>query len=129
MTPKKINRAIAEYCGWKDTGYGPIGTLHDPKGCTCFDGTGCQVPNYYNDLNAMHEAEKVRFVCGEDRMTYMEKLADIIERANPNSEGYDARLCCYLTLNATSPQRAEAFLRTVGKWRDDVAAETAKITP
>jgi hypothetical protein len=54
--------------------------------------------DYCNDLNAMHEAEKVLIF--EDWESYCEKL------------GGSFRGCAH----ATARQRAEAFLLTLGKW-------------
>lgn len=66
------------------------------------------LPDYPNDLNAMHEVEKVltsiqywTFVEWV-RVTVQDKHVDYV--AHPTS--------------ATAAQRAEAFLRTIGKWDD-----------
>ena len=61
-----------------------------------------EFPDYLSDLNAMHEAEKLLTLAQKDRyesaLLHMVKDNDI----------------CY----ATSAQRAEAFLRTLGLWVD-----------
>ncbi len=57
-------------------------------------------PSYLTDLNAMHEAEKV--LTDEQQDDYMNWLGN-----------------CYSewpSIHATAAQRAEAFLRTIGKW-------------
>jgi hypothetical protein len=56
--------------------------------------------NYCADLNAMHEAEKVLSSTQQDE--YWDCLID---------EGVDY-------LFATARQRAEAFLKTLGKWEE-----------
>jgi hypothetical protein len=56
------------------------------------------LPDYLNDLNAMHEAEKVLDSTQGDR--YFE-LLDQLDVPS---------------ISATAAQRAEAFLRTIGKW-------------
>jgi len=59
------------------------------------------VPGYLTDLNAMHEAEKV-----------------LIERDEwANYERTLTKRHLY-PIRATAAQRAEAFLRTLGKWTD-----------
>ena len=63
------------------------------------------IPDYTQDLNAMHEAEKV--LKGGMRSTYDAELTLICSR------DYN------FIWESTAAQRAEAFLRTVGKWEDD----------
>ena len=70
-----------------------------------FFGSG-GVPDYLNDLNAMHQAEKV--LKEEHLDAYGDWLAD-----GNSSGGRPSELCHW---HATAAQRAEAFLRTIGKW-------------
>ena len=72
----------------------------------CFERSGFHtpVPDYLNDLNAMHEAEKVLTVQQRGEMT--------LNIMHSNCDGY------WPQLHATAQQRAEAFLRTIGKWSD-----------
>ena len=94
MTPEQQRIAIAEACGWKPNGLGewfsPIGDLEN------------SIPNYLNDLNAMHEAEKILTESQQDK--YYTKLS------------YTGTW--FECLHSTASQRAEAFLRTIGKWKD-----------
>ena len=108
MIPTKINIAIAKECGWKPNGLGPEGTLHDPQGCTCFDGRGCSIPNYHNSLDAMREAEK---------MLTRKQLSDYVEEIDSmiNEPTYSTGES---VLAATSQQRAEAFCRVKGIWNE-----------
>lgn len=57
--------------------------------------------NYLGDLNAMHEAEKTLSI--DQRGKYAHLLLVTSE----------------WSIAATAAQRAEAFLRVIGKWRDD----------
>ena len=105
MTPEEQIVAIAEACGWTDIKRGPYDGLpfgryktHQLEG----------VPDYLADLNAMHEAEKV-----------------LIGDEPENSELWcdfqtNLVIACpaYLSYHATAAQRAEAFLRTIGKWKE-----------
>jgi hypothetical protein len=61
-------------------------------------------PNFATDLNAMHEAEKV---LDSDELFRGYYLAL-----------YDITKSTRWPINATARQRAEAFLRTLGKWED-----------
>jgi len=104
MTPEAQRIAIAEACGWKptrSTGFIMDGWSHPSKGTEWFPTSS--LPDYLNDLNAMHEAEKV--------LTPDEKT-DYIRLVNKGDFGY-RRLAF-----ATATQRAEAFLRTLGFWKD-----------
>ena len=92
MTPEKQRVAIAEACGWKVQ----INTL----------------PNYLNDLNAMHEAEQV--LTDEQDLQYSEALEQVVEGRFVTNNAEDMRRL----RSATATQRAEAFLRTIGKWED-----------
>ena len=105
MTDEQINIAIAEACGWDNDDIERGHTL-------------CQfsenVPDYCNDLNAMHEAEQ--FLWRKDwemRDVFVDKLANILNPIHGyrNQAGIDL-------LDATACQRAEAFLRTIGKWKE-----------
>jgi len=55
-------------------------------------------PDYCNDLNAMHEVEKT--------------LTD-------HWDGFHFRNHIANNVHATARQRAEAYLRTIGKWRGE----------
>jgi hypothetical protein len=104
MTDQKINVAIAEACGWRPRHH-----------CNGFyreghDGWIEQLPSYCSDLNAMHEAEKV--------LPY-EKLGDYLNRLVELTGYCDTKTWTQANFDlntATARQRAEAFLRTLGKW-------------
>ena len=72
------------------------------------------IPNYLNDLNAIHEAEEhlqSHHLCYE----YNNILYNILG----NTVGNRADKPHHWTWHATAEQRAEAFLKTIGKWEDD----------
>lgn len=102
MTPEAQRIAIAEACGWTQVG--------------AYESAGSGVPflgglnprsrriepllDYLNDLNAMHEAEKVLLNSGKSGIwtTYL----------------YWLEVICDVPMHhATSSQRAEAFRRTL----------------
>jgi hypothetical protein len=104
MTPEQQRIAIAEACGWSlvedHLDYEPF--WEDPKGNMIAVGSAThRLPDYLSDLNAMHEAEKML----NSKMLW---------------ETYKAHLLNWMTepICATSRQRAEAFLRTVGRWEE-----------
>jgi len=97
MTEEQINIAIAEACGvahedkWGSIYKTPHGYVRD-------------VPDYCNDLNAIHEAEKIF-----DNALYCRYIDELCTQA------IKGKNCMYL---ATAAQRAKAFLRTIGKWKE-----------
>ncbi len=96
MTDEQINAAIAEVCGWTD-----VSEVHRSGKAPGADYVGQEfIPDYCNDLNAMHQAEKT--LRGGEWDTYVDLLADTWMQV----------------ARATARQRAEAFLRTLGKWED-----------
>jgi hypothetical protein len=70
------------------------------------------VPPYCTDLNAMHEAEKV--LSGEQYHTFTLHVSNAGWKALPFDYLQRLRSCW----SATARQRAEALLRTLGKWSD-----------
>lgn len=70
-------------------------------------------PDYLTDLNAMHEVEKTI----AQKMAYVIALHRI---CNVDNSAWDLpttdKQWNYVT--ATAAQRAEAYLRTIGKWKD-----------
>ena len=70
------------------------------------------MPDYCNDLNAIHQAWRTLPPSQKDRFE-SELYSVVIGQADYNRND-DAP---YIT-NATAKQRAEAFLRTIGEWED-----------
>jgi len=69
--------------------------------------------NYCADLNAMHEAEKV--LTGLNRHAFCDALLDTVA---------DSPDHLWEVLTAAARQRAEAFLRALGKWEEAVVKES-----
>ncbi len=103
MKPEQQRIAIAEACGWYDLVEQDISLFgkHEPESQKTFE---LDVPDYLNDLNAMHEAEK-RIKGTPYWKTYETLLAQIVSGDNG-------------MFHITAPQRAEAFLRTLNLWKD-----------
>jgi hypothetical protein len=101
MTDEQINAAIAEACGivGKDK-YGPLYQTSDGWVVDC--------PQFATDLNAMHSAEKVLAPKNWDR--FSEKWWNYYHHLLDGD--------VHKTIHATARQRAEAFLRTLGKWEE-----------
>ena len=98
MTDEQINQAIAETCGI----VGKSGEIYKTP-----DGWVVDCPKFATDLNAMHEAEKTLFPY------YATVYANKLARVTKADYLDDTEYFC-----ATARQRAEAFLRTLGKWEE-----------
>lgn len=112
MTPEAQRIAIAGALGWKGMNFA-TNNVTDPKGYkqfynSCLKSWEDFVPDYLQDLNAMYEAEKT--LNEVDRVTYFRQLETVVDR--------DAgKVIAFAVGDATSAQRAEAFLRVKGLWR------------
>jgi hypothetical protein len=136
VKPEQQRIAIAEACGWVNIGWQPRNCFNESTDRALgnnedwwrlpAENTVCMqkdLPDYLNDLNAMHEAEKVLdtetnliddsvgFESARDR--YMNILQEITD-ARPTHQDD----CEWAFITATAAQRAKAFLRTIGKWED-----------
>jgi hypothetical protein len=102
MSDDEINAAIAESLGWS-----LVGTSIRAGRPPGVDYIGSEfIPNYCADLNAMHEAEKV--LAKDQWEDFVDHLVNDWSTPDPWKE-----VC-----HATARQRAEAFLRTLGKWKE-----------
>ncbi len=88
-----------------------------------YDANHRRVPDYLNDLNAMHRVEKT--LGGKLNFKYQQIVACIhsgIPIEKIEAFGWDfTRIGCkpaLAAIDATAAQRAEAFLRALGKWID-----------
>lgn len=123
MNPEQQRIALAEACGWEYVYNDPERYPYwlAPKG-DCRYGNLLDAnlfpkafPNYLNDLNAMRDAEQQLWEMDWSfRTIFNDHLANIIKRRKVNRNEWDAETL----LDATAAQRAEAFLRTIGKWTE-----------
>jgi len=116
MKPEQQKIAIATACGWTlceyvesiglEKGFPPLNNL--PSYGTYENGMA-QLPDYLNDLNAMHEAEKTLWEKDwASRYDFVDKLARILNPTHGHHQQSGLDL-----LDATAAERAEAFLRTM----------------
>jgi hypothetical protein len=120
MTPEEINRAIAEACGWRreNMPFERHGSRLDANPRSAGeawwhnDKAGCQFlpPDYCSDLNAMHE-----IIQQIPDKAFSDALMRVIEDSPEWSKGaVEAR---YATAKASAAQKAEAFLKLRGLWK------------
>jgi hypothetical protein len=103
MTDKQINAAIARECGWTEIRDNVVGKAPGETANRVMF-----LPNYSTSLNAMHEAEKV--LAPSNWNQFSEKWWNYYHHLLDGD--------VHKTIHATARQRAEAFLRTLGKWEE-----------
>lgn len=129
MNPDKQRIAIAEACGWQMIqrpltdqdgeipGHVEVRWFHPKIHTSVYPlyALPQNPPDYLNDLNAMHEAVVGHIntpgFCGH----YNRNLATA---CRVSGRDVRSKMEDFLIHNATAAQRAEAFLRTIGKWED-----------
>lgn len=108
MTPEAQQIAIAQACGWtthgKESGDGEVYVFYKTQEGHYRNA----LPDYLNDLDAIHEAEKV--LTTEQAGDYYWKLKGFDAPNNTPAGNW--------VYHVTATQRAEAFLRTIGAWVD-----------
>jgi hypothetical protein len=132
MTDRQINKTIAEYLGWKplvkqwfcSKDNGESGWLFDDYKENCEEYLknvketdwryGSTIhpsmslpPKYCEDLNLMHEAELT--LSSDQYNTFSDELYSIALRHKEITNKWT-------WLSSAAKQRAEAFLKTIGKW-------------
>ena len=111
MTEKEINIVIAEACGW--IWHGDASWTKDPNNFYWKKDLNYRtLPDYLNDLNAMHDAE--RLLDDDQWLEYMLNLQDVLQR-----DPYRGKwIVCQDNMHSTAAQRAKAFVITIGKYKD-----------
>jgi hypothetical protein len=129
MTPEAQRIAIAEFCGWSRSNtrdytiYGLVRRgspvygestrvpAYTKRGAHC---RAENLPNYLNDLNAMNEAEEKLHASFQQSEMFVHRIEQVVYKTKSSGIGIK-----FATINATAAQRAEALLRTIGKWQTE----------
>ncbi len=139
MTNEQQRIAIVEFCGWKWVKWKsvnkrilvspehPIGLVQGQTLLLCNDMSVPMedsayhqgpIPDYPNDLNAMHEAEKK--LDNHQMIDYLQEIQCVIvgiSKVEPNKAYLESMLpVSKLSVISSASQRSEALLRTIGKW-------------
>jgi hypothetical protein len=118
MNNRVINKAIAEFVGWKEFDFHLDGKRILGDRPTFSNGkiisytVDQYVPDYCNDLNEMHEIEKM--LDDDQWLEYMLNLQDVLQR-DPNRGKW---IVCQDNMHSTAAQRAKAFVITIGKCKE-----------
>lgn len=129
MNKEQQRIAIAEACGWtrypeKDSAFGHAywAQFKDNHFQQDTSEIGGALPDYLNDLNAMHEAY-LQVIQGKDLdQAFAWHLYDIINRECYDKTGHkfddivSPSEVMHHTINASAEQRAEAFLFTINNY-------------
>lgn len=119
MTPEEQRIALAEWAGWKYSPSANSSIKHEATMAWYRPGNSPwhleQLPDYLNDLNAVHELEKK--LDYEMRYNYAEVLSSVVlDRSElvwwdlASHETFDVS-------HATAAQRCEALLKTLNLWK------------
>lgn len=101
LVPVKIKLDKHQYNGWGK----PESWANDYY--DCWNSSYGNVPDYINDLNAIHEAENT--LSEEQRLIYSEELYHTAIKCQKETG-------LWRYLSASAAQRAEAFLKTLNLW-------------
>ncbi len=125
MTPEAQRIAIAEACGWVRVDqptetknvWGSAGRPSDKQFWFAY-----HLPDYLNDMNAMHKAEITVLSCSSKQGYFCKAICNTVlndarESGNPIPIQDDVGTV-WAIVNSTASQRAEAFLKTIGRWTE-----------
>jgi hypothetical protein len=134
MSDDQINVAIAEACGWVDRGSFNESRPEDHKfkrrigNTENYEWRWQHKFNYCNNLNAMHEAEETLKESEWNKMfSYLTSIQWKDATGDRHREDVEYGAKAWISspsqkvispARATARQRAEAFLRTLGKWEE-----------
>lgn len=107
MTDEQINQAIAKVCGWRREDGVWMWTVNKID-CTC-----PELWDWCTDLNAMHDAESM---LQRKKPEFSEILLELVSEAA--GLGVQYAHGSFAHVHAPARLRAEAFLRTLGKWEE-----------
>ena len=128
MTPEAQRIALAEAMGIQPetkclncNGEGYYGTEQDHWPCKGCNMTGVvkpfyRSPDYLGSLDTIAKAEKALLTTSQLESTYILRLQSVCMADEPRATFREAFRSAY---RATAPQRAEALLRTIGKWEGE----------
>jgi hypothetical protein len=116
MKPEHQIVAIAESRGWRL--FSQFKNLWaPPRSVVEYDCDAHPLPDYLNDLNAMSVA--LDTLNNDQQWQFIQHLNNITRNTDHNDPDdwfVQSTDWTWRMVNATATQRAEAFLRTIGKW-------------
>lgn len=115
LTQEEKRVKIAKACGWTNFQKGFVSPLVGSSKFSQIMGHSNldAVPDYFHDLNAIHEAIQSQCWNAEEEDAYVWRLAQVFTM----SGGF--RDVAQILCRATAAQRAEAFGLTLGLWEEE----------
>ena len=115
MTDEEKRIRIAELCGWRDIHPCTCNEGNTPRGYRAIMSAAKHIPDYLNDLNAMHAAEKV-LTTKKQWDQYCPGIVHTTDAGVTSDQGdyFNFRRTIARVAHATARQRADAFLLTLG---------------
>ncbi len=117
MTDTEQRIAIARWMGWTVITSDAVGR---PPWSDRHGADDQKVSDYTRDLNAIYDAE-TRLLAKYRHAAYLEELCNVCRPDGAEPESIDDLINA---IRATAAQRAEALLRTLNLWTDDVPETT-----
>lgn len=111
MTEAQMIVRIAEACKWVDVRINRINMIVGRLPSSLRPEMEYDCPDYCRDLNAIQGA--CFFLSNDQRVEFINQLCNIVAL---EGDGPHSSLC--KAFYATAKQRAEAFLKTIGKWEE-----------
>lgn len=115
--------AIATAMGWKDIEiYTPPfnamdGEKQQPvfaRGHRTKNSIWMSLPEYTESQDLMHEV--LSTLDQEGQFEFFYNLNEVVGLVDPFSPAWLKEFACFALINATAAQKAEAYLKTIGKW-------------
>jgi hypothetical protein len=117
MTPEEQRIALAEWAGWKYSPSANSSIKHEAIMAWYRPGNSPwhleQLPDYLNDLNAVHLLEKK--LTFEQAEQFEDELCDIVVKYNEQQE--NPAPWRFAVAHATAAQRCGAILKTLNIWK------------
>lgn len=111
MTQEEQRIVIAEACGLERLPF----VAKDEGSMSTWEEWFHSLPDYLNDLNAMHEAENL--LNYEQCNSYYDALCNLIGNDEYQAKCVGEEPANAYFFHATAAQRAEAFLKTLNLWK------------
>jgi hypothetical protein len=116
MSPNEQNVALAKACGW--TQINPNTVQYTAQNS---NGKWDTIPDYVNDLNAIHDAKETLGINDRNnldiRVKWVGALRDVVSRRCPLNKLGTPVVSDLDILCASAEEHAEALLKTLKKWK------------
>ncbi len=116
MTQEEKTIKLAEAAGFTDIML-PMGfhqQMSDEKSKECGGRWRFEIPNYFEDLNAVHELQAK--LTNDQQFEFVYNLNEVLEFVPLSSPASYKEVVLFAFTNATAAERCEAIGKTLGLW-------------